>query len=92
MEYQCSVSDWPYSSGGVCPGLRGPHHTYPQAYDLHAPRRKAELGTGPGSESKPEPKLRTGLRPKTIVKPGSESSVTGIGVENETGIEIDIDR
>ncbi|GBP18894.1 hypothetical protein EVAR_20426_1 [Eumeta japonica] len=33
-----------------------------------------------------------GRKAETGTGPESESSITGIGVENETGIEIDIDR
>ncbi|GBP13200.1 hypothetical protein EVAR_93153_1 [Eumeta japonica] len=39
-----------------------------------------------------ESELIAGRRPKSETGPGSESSITGIGVENETRIEIDIDQ
>ncbi|GBP13782.1 hypothetical protein EVAR_8005_1 [Eumeta japonica] len=57
-------------------------------------RQRAKSRTGPRSESKTksEPKSRMGLGSKTNVGIGSESSVTRVGVENETGIKIDIDR
>ncbi|GBP93343.1 hypothetical protein EVAR_67951_1 [Eumeta japonica] len=52
--------------------------------------RRAESRMGPESETKAklEPKLRTGLKSKT----SAQKIVTGIRIENDTRIEIDIDR
>ncbi|GBP53552.1 hypothetical protein EVAR_41960_1 [Eumeta japonica] len=57
-------------------------------------RRRAESRTGPESELKatPEPKSKTRLGSKMSGDGIRIKSVTVIGIENEKGVEIDIDR
>ncbi|GBP40895.1 hypothetical protein EVAR_88956_1 [Eumeta japonica] len=78
IPFRVSVSDKSIGYGGI--GIKS--------------GMESTIGTEPRSKSKvrPEPKLSTGLESKTNLGTELELSVIVIGVENETDIEIAIDR
>ncbi|GBP65771.1 hypothetical protein EVAR_30829_1 [Eumeta japonica] len=57
-----------------------------------SPNFRCQLKAGPGPKLGPAPELRAGLGSKMNVGLGSESSVSDVGIESATGIEINMDQ